>query len=212
MNTISIPLSKKSEGLFRYKLTADILNFLIRNSYKSFSISELAKKINRKENDLLLRKTIKELEKCGLIEIRKEKKSYEISINRDFVYDPEDKLVFIPQDKYRAIIKEITDKLRGAHAIFLFGSVAEGTADRMSDIDLFVVSNSRKTTMVAEKIKFYFGSKRKERFKVNFYIETTRNFEKLVKNKEPVVLKILRRGIKIFSSKKFEKIMEGLAV
>ncbi|MFH0837249.1 MAG: nucleotidyltransferase domain-containing protein [Candidatus Aenigmatarchaeota archaeon] len=212
MNTILIPLRKEASDLFRYKITADVLNVLIRNRYRTFSISELAKMIERKENDLLFRKTLKELEKNLLIEIIKKKKLYEISINHEFVYDPSDKFLLISQNNYRIVVQEIIEKLNKTDAVYLFGSVAEGKADRLSDIDIFIVSDSSETEKTAEKIKFHFAHKRHERYHINFYIETTRNFEKLIKNKESVVIKVIKHGIKLFSTERFEKVMRKLVV
>ena len=49
----------------------------------------------------------------------------------------------IPQQEYREIVSKLAErlrKLRKIHKIILFGGVARGTADRLSDIDLLVVA------------------------------------------------------------------------
>ncbi|MFB6229097.1 MAG: nucleotidyltransferase domain-containing protein [Halobacteriales archaeon] len=83
------------------------------------------------------------LEALGLIDVDRSGRANAVRINSEMFVKPDDPVTAIPQPGYHApvrkLLSELTERIDGEVGVVLFGSVARGTADRTSDIDLFVV-------------------------------------------------------------------------
>lgn len=142
---IKIPIQNAStERIFRWSYARDLLMFLAKNPYDSYTVSEIIKRLDIKSRDSLS-KLLDAMTDAKLIEsVRVGRKRF-ISINREYIEVPKDPLSQIPQKEYRNIVKLIVDKIRKKkeiEKIILFGAVARGCADRMSDIDILVVGKN----------------------------------------------------------------------
>lgn len=86
-----------------------------------------------------------------------------VRINRDRLYVPGNPYLQIPQSEFHApvqtAVETLTDDLEGVIAVVLYGSVAQGEADRRSDIDLWVLveadrmQNQRKANRIRQRLE-----------------------------------------------------------
>lgn len=143
---IELNLSHKVvEELFRYGLIRDILLFIANNRAKEHTISCIAQSIGLQPNTGNLRKAVKVLIDAQLLLERKSGRGRFLRINPDVLLSPSDPFAQIPQVEYRNVSMKLVEKLKnlkGVTKIILFGGVARGTADRLSDIDLLVVAKN----------------------------------------------------------------------
>jgi predicted nucleotidyltransferase len=133
------------ERVFRYQAMQDILHHLVNNPMEWFTQKELAGITGADISSIS--RAVDLLGKLGILEI-KEGVPTLIRISQDHL-ERDDPLFSVPQEEFRApiqtFLKEVESGVEGADEIIelvgviLFGSVARGTADRSSDIDLLLV-------------------------------------------------------------------------
>lgn len=138
---VLLPIPLPSDRVFRNQAMDDILELLYRNPHEEFGVRELRTVTGHGAQtvdtalDLFTQLT--------LIKARREGNRKLISINRDRIQKPDDPIIAIPQESFRTPVKTFLDELRNRQdnlvGVVVFGSVARGTADRTSDIDLFIV-------------------------------------------------------------------------
>ncbi|WP_276256796.1 nucleotidyltransferase domain-containing protein [Halomontanus rarus] len=92
---------------------------------------------------------------------------------------PDDPVLQIPQpefhDPVRTALNRLDTELDGVRGILVFGSVARGQADRQSDIDLWVLVDSRSEQHRANEIAKELGQERfdGERYEFQVMVEST---------------------------------------
>ena len=133
------------ERVFRYQAMQDILHHLVNNPFEEFTQSELATITGADLSSVS--RAVDLLEPLGVLTIEGGNPA-QISIAQDHI-EQSDPLFSIPQAEFRMPIQTFLDDLRSRISesneieelvgVILFGSVARGSADRSSDIDLFVV-------------------------------------------------------------------------
>jgi predicted nucleotidyltransferase len=133
------------ERVFRYQAMQDVLHHLVNNPFERFTQRELAA-ITGADTSSVSR-SVNLLERLGVLNVD-EGKPAQISLDRDHLRRS-GPLFAIPQGEFREPVQVYLDELESRVSdsdhvddlvgIVLFGSVARGTADRRSDIDLFVV-------------------------------------------------------------------------
>jgi len=83
------------------------------------------------------------LETLGVITVDRSGRANAVRIDSEMLIKADDPVTTIPQSEYhapiRAILTSLEERIGDDIGVVLFGSVARGTADRTSDIDLFVV-------------------------------------------------------------------------
>lgn len=133
---------KRTEPLYRYALVRDILLFVGKDIEGEFTLTSLARGLGLQPNSSYLRKAIKVLVEAGLLVEKKAGKGRYVRINPDIMASPPNPYALIPQAEYREILMRIVARLKKLkiEKIILFGGVARGTADRLSDIDMLVVT------------------------------------------------------------------------
>lgn len=139
--TLQLAFPLGEEQIFRYRAMEDILELLIRNPFRAFTVRQLrdltdnGTKTTTRAVDLLTQLHLVRVDSGG--------RSKDISLNRDHVTIPDDPLFAIPQDEFRRPIREFTERARSDvpafSALVVFGSVARGVADRKSDIDVWIL-------------------------------------------------------------------------
>ncbi|PSP15782.1 DNA polymerase beta [Halobacteriales archaeon QH_10_67_13] len=124
----------------------DVLSRLIEEPYNEFTIGQLAKMVDG--NQATVSKAVKLLRELGTVQTRKEGRKQYVSIHRDRLTKP-DPTLSVPQSDFHKPIRAFTDRVQAEIdqlvGVLLFGSVARGTADRASDIDLLVFVENDKT-------------------------------------------------------------------
>jgi predicted nucleotidyltransferase len=140
-SAIGLALPVRDAGLFKHGASPPILNFLSDNPDINVSIRQLATVTPLSER--ATREAVDTLEANDLVETHHEGNARRVQINRARLQKPDDPIRSIPQTEFqtpvRAAQQYIEDELKDVRGIILFGSVARGTADRQSDIDLWVL-------------------------------------------------------------------------
>ena len=144
--TIELAYPFPEERIFRYQAMQDILSVVVDQPYSEFTISELAMVIDG--NQGTVSKAVKLLSSVGIVETRTDGRKQYVRINRDRLNKP-DPVFSIPQSEFhrpvRAFLDRLEEELDRVVGVILFGSVARGTADRASDIDILVIVERNKT-------------------------------------------------------------------
>lgn len=159
--SISLSIPAQNPSLFKSKATNDILLFLTNYRFSQFSLRETAEQIGSSHQTV--GRVIDTLVENGLVVEHYEGNQRLIQINRDQLSIPDDPLLRIPQLEFqepvKAAVDELTSRLDDIVGIVLYGSVAQGEADRLSDIDLWVLAqgdraaNQREANAVARKLE-----------------------------------------------------------
>lgn len=199
------------ERLFRNQATEDILRLFTRNPHQEFTVTELRETTGHGGDTI--QTAIEVLEAAELIHARKEGRAKLISANRDRIHVPEDPLLSVPQEEFRAPIKAFLDGVQKLEielvGIILFGSVARGEADRASDIDIQVIVDHKLT----EARRSVHGVRQKveeqrfdgERYEFQILVESVDSAE----NYGEKLQEIFSEGIKLQESAKLEEV-EGV--
>jgi predicted nucleotidyltransferase len=136
---LSVPLG--DQDAFRYGATADILHLLVDNPDRTFTNRELHRITGNGLSSV--NAAVDTLEALGVITVDRSGRGNAVQVDPAMLVKADDPVTTIPQSEYHAPIRAIIDALEERIAdeigVVLFGSVAQGTADRTSDIDLFVV-------------------------------------------------------------------------
>lgn len=139
--SIGFALPVRNSELFKHGATPHILNFLSDNPDIDVSIRQLSHVVPMSER--ATREAVNALEANDLIQTYNQGNARRVHINRARLNKPEDPIRSIPQTEFqtpvRVACRYIEDELDDVKGIILFGSVARGTADRQSDIDLWVL-------------------------------------------------------------------------
>jgi len=133
------------ERVFRYRAMQDILHKLVNEPFEAFTQQELAEMADADVSTVS--RSVDLLQQMGVVTVDEGRPS-RVSIDHDHLQKP-DPVLSIPQEEFRrpvrAFLEELresvdeSDELGSIVGVVLFGSVARGTADRGSDIDLLVV-------------------------------------------------------------------------
>lgn len=133
------------ERVFRYRAMQDILHHLVNEPFDAFTQKELAEIAGADISTVS--RSIDLLEQMGVITVDEGRPS-RVKIDQDHLQKP-DPLLSIPQEEFRSPINAFLDELQkgvdesddleSIVGVVLFGSVARGTADRGSDIDVLVI-------------------------------------------------------------------------
>lgn len=139
--SIGLALPVRDSTLFKHGATPNILNFLSDHPDFDVSIRQLARVVPMSER--ATREAVNVLASNDLIITHHEGNARRVSINRARLDKPQDPIRSIPQTEFhtpvRVACRYIEETLEDVRGIVLFGSVARGTADRRSDIDLWVL-------------------------------------------------------------------------
>lgn len=138
---LTLPFPFGDDQVFRYRAMEDILELLIRNPFRAFTVRQL-----RELTDSGMKSTtqaVNLLTQLDLVRVDTAGRSKDVSLNRERAHIPDDPLFAIPQDEYRPPIREFVTRARDEvpvlSAVLVFGSVARGEADRQSDIDIWLL-------------------------------------------------------------------------
>lgn len=155
--TIAVAVPALDENLYRYEATNPVLHFLVDNPYTNQTIRELSRLTDYSHP--AVKNAVDVLAANDIVHVEAEGNQKQISINRSRITKPDDPILTIPQPEFHAPVREAVGQLRSTlddvNGIIVFGSVARGTADRQSDIDLWVLvqddrgTNQRRANEIA---------------------------------------------------------------
>lgn len=143
--TISLDVPLPEQRVFRYQAMQDVLQQLITDPFGEFTQQELATMIDADVSSVS--RSVDLLDQLGVLAIDAGRPA-RIRLDPDHL-SCSDPLFLIAQSEFRKPIRAFRDSLEsrvdstrsieGVVGIVLYGSVARGTADRRSDIDLLAV-------------------------------------------------------------------------
>lgn len=140
-------MAEKFTDLLGREYKGEVLRFLKDNPDDFFSINEIAEKTSGSNPSV--KKFLEELSDIGLIKFRKKAGSYLVEYNPDSRYDEAVQSIFkVEIDElwrkarmYAYILFSDEELGEFIDSIVLYGSVARGTADSNSDIDILILYN-----------------------------------------------------------------------
>lgn len=139
---LQLPLPE--EKVFRYEAMDDVLELVARRPGEEFGVVELQDRTGHGSESVV--RAVELLERLSLVSTRRDGRSKLVSANPDAVHAPDDPVQAIPQAEFRepvrAFVEELEAELEGVTRLegaVVFGSVARGDADRLSDVDVFVL-------------------------------------------------------------------------
>lgn len=169
---IRLPIPSPNPNLFRHKATNDILRLLLDNPYETFTIRKLGRLTDH--STYAIKSAVDVLEDNGLVTARSAGNRRPVGINRTRVSEPSDPVLRIPQPEFHEPVRTALDRLRteldDVEGVLVFGSVARGQADRQSDIDLWVLVDSRGEQHRANEIAKKLGQERFDGDRYEFQI------------------------------------------
>lgn len=139
--TLQTPFPFREEQVFRYEAMEGILELLVRNPFRKFTIRQLREITDSGSKTTTL--AVDRLQQLELVRVDESGRSRNVGLNRDRVRIPDEPLFVIPQDKFREPVRAFLERVRAEvpsfSALLVFGSVARGEADRQSDIDVWML-------------------------------------------------------------------------
>lgn len=138
------------EVLLGSRVKVKILRALCRHRGKEFTIRELAEFLN--VSHMGVRKALSDLYKMNAVHIRVVGKSHTVGINGEsYVIDLADKVFRMEEETMGELVGALRKRLSDSAVVsaLIFGSVARGEEDVMSDIDLFILTKDKGKAEVA---------------------------------------------------------------
>ncbi|WP_435180902.1 nucleotidyltransferase domain-containing protein [Halorussus sp. AFM4] len=138
---VEIRLPLPDDQIFRYEAMDDILEITAQNPTEEFSNCELQELTGF--GGPSVSKSLSLLEALGLVVRRDSGRKTLYRIEETRLREADDPFLEIPQAEFRkplrAFVERVTDEVPSVAGVVCFGSVARGEADRVSDIDVFVL-------------------------------------------------------------------------
>ena len=132
------------EVLLGSRVKVKILRTLCRHRRKEFTIRELADFLNVSHTGV--RKALSDLYKMNAVRIRVIGKSHAVTVNTEsYAAGLVDKMFKIEGETLRELVKLVAKKLGDPSitSALIFGSVARGEEEPLSDIDLFILTEDK---------------------------------------------------------------------
>lgn len=144
--TLALPLPVRDGDLFKHGATSDVLDLLVQSPLTSYTHRELARRTGDSINSI--RSAVDVLEANDLVTVEQDGNAQPVTINSTRLDHPDHPVAAVPQSEFhwpiRTAVETLKQELAGLQGIVLFGSVARGSADRRSDIDLWVLVESER--------------------------------------------------------------------
>jgi predicted nucleotidyltransferase len=175
---VRLPVPLGDPDAFRHGATADVLHVLVDNPDREFTNRELRRITDRGMSGV--NSAVDTLEALGVIDVDRSGRANAVRMDSERLVKSDDPVTVIPQSEYHRPVREVLARLEERIdenvGVVLFGSVARGTADRTSDIDLFVVveDGRMQAQRTAHSIERQIAEERfdGERYEAHIIVET----------------------------------------
>jgi len=206
ISTITLDIPPDEPRIFASQAVNELLSFLCRYHTYEFTITELTEVVDYSQASVS--KAIDVLAANDLVTEQRDGNKRSVQINRERLNRPDDPFLQIPQSAFqepvRAAVDALLDRIDDVVGIVVYGSVAQGAADRRSDIDLWVlVEEDRMASQrVANRVRQDLEDQTfdAERYAYEIDVEAL----PAVPNYADDVRKILASGITVYDTEKFD--------
>jgi len=207
---VEIPLPLPDDRIFRYEAMDDILEITARNPTEEFSNSELQELTAF--GGPSVSKSLSLLEALGLVVRRDSGRKTLYRIEEARLREADDPFLEIPQPEFRkplrAFVERVTDEVPSVAGVVCFGSVARGEADRVSDIDVFVLVENDDELVTARRtvsdVKCDLESDPidGQRYEFEVFVESTES----ARNRGDDLRPILKEGTVLYETETFDRV------
>lgn len=201
MNTATSSEPDKLLNVLTSDYKEEVLKELLDNPGYTYTVNEIAKEVSGSYNSV--KNFLRELERFDIVSFQKKGGTYLIQYNQDSRYHKVIKNLFTAEnqplkeaaEKYaeNLIKQEFSEKIS---SIILFGSVARGTADVNSDIDILIlVEDQEDVEPIKSKARNHSGRKMKISNELVPVVETVEEYKENLENEERFEKNVSKDGI-----------------
>ncbi len=160
-----------------------ILEYFFEEPEREFHVRELAKL--RKKSPTTISKYLNELKKEGILASERRLNHLLFKANPTSCQFKDSKLFYnIKKIKESGILYYLNEELNHPQAIILFGSFAKSENIKRSDIDLFIVTQTKKDLDLKEFEK-------KLGHEIQLFMHSNQDIEKMKQKKEPLLNSVI---------------------
>jgi len=201
MNTKTSSEPDKLLNVLTSSYKEEVLKELLDNPGYTYTVNEIAEEVTGSYNSV--KNFLRELERFDIVSFQKKGGTYLIQYNRDSRYHKVIKTLFTAEnqplkeaaEKYaeKLMREEFSEKIK---SIILFGSVARGTADVNSDIDvLILVEDQEDVEPIESKARNYSERKLEIANELVPVVETVEEFRENLEKAERFEKNVAKDGI-----------------
>jgi predicted nucleotidyltransferase/predicted transcriptional regulator len=177
-----------------------VLQYLVNNRQKSFSINEIAESIDVSYKTVQV--FIDTLEEFGFIDSKKHGRTRIVSVNVDSPFlEVFERLGEIDSQPFREVAERFSEEIverfsEEVESIILFGSVARGLPVSGSDIDILILVDMEEVKQEVNDEAWSLRDKYldKEGLPINIITQTTEEFKRGIRNEQPLEKRIKQEG------------------
>ncbi len=175
----------------------EIISLYLSDYKTKIHIREIARRINKNHRTVLL--ALKRLETSGVMKYETVGKSKQYFLNisnvitKDYIRNSESfktRKLLETQFIFKKLLTELSQDLANT-PILLFGSYAKGEETKKSDIDVFIIKDASKKSII-NKIHEFFS---RHGLNVQIQKSTQMEFEEAIKERDNLVIEILKSHI-----------------
>ncbi|WP_433632855.1 nucleotidyltransferase domain-containing protein [Halomicrococcus sp. NG-SE-24] len=211
---VDIHLPLPDEQIFRYEAMDDILEIVAQNPATEFSNRELQELTGF--GGPSVSKALSLLESLNLLTRRDVSRKTLYQINEKHLHEVENPFLEIPQPAFRQPLKRFTNQATGelssVAGVVCFGSVARGEADRVSDIDLFVLVDEDDELVAARRTISTIKSNLEtelfdgQRYEFEVFVESVDSARRRDEDLQP----IFQEGVELYSTGTLQQIKQDI--
>lgn len=174
------------QRLFTSKTRVKLLTIFLMNPERELYIRELVRLTN--ENINAIRRELYNLQDINLLTSRKQANTILFQVNKKMPIYQELTTIILKTEGVAKILKENLSKIGTIHIAFIYGSFANSTAKRQSDIDLFLIGNIDEHTLIP-LIKTIEKQLSRE---INYVIFTSKEYQQRLKRNDQFVNHVIK--------------------
>jgi predicted nucleotidyltransferase len=171
--------------LFSSKVRVKLLDAFLSSPDTRFYVREIQRKTG--EDIKNIHQELQNLEGIGLLrsEVQGNQKYY--SVDKNFFLYAELKAIIFKTTGVLGLLKEALNKLKGVDVAFIYGSYAQGTESKNSDVDIFIIGDPD-LTVLNETVA---GLEEQLDREINYMVFDRDEFEMRIKDKESFMLEVM---------------------
>jgi DNA-binding MarR family transcriptional regulator len=126
----------------------DLLRVFFTNPDQSFYMQEIGRMLGKKPGTF--QRTLNNLVEEGILESEYRANARYFQVNKSHPLYKELKSIIFKTSGVQGSLHEGLKKIKGIHIAFIYGSTAQGKADKLSDIDLCLIGDIREDQLIKE--------------------------------------------------------------